>query len=215
LASENYSTDGAGIEATRNEYIRDSPPKKTGWLTGITKTIASKVVTTKFGKKLLKDWVSPDGIEFILILRKILAKYIGSDSEAEFFEQIALQTFCDVVVLITNKNISKEKLLIVRDPMFQLWSDALDMLEISFLFDDERLHTAMHSVINIVTSIVMIEIEEEKREAMIKYSSIFGNKELIIEFYTLDKWKDERKELKDVLRRVWDSTFSTTLAGQR
>lgn len=60
-------------------------------------------MSTSLGKKLLQDWVSPDGVRFLFLLRKILAKYIGSDSEAEFFEQIVLKTFADVVVLITNK----------------------------------------------------------------------------------------------------------------
>lgn len=50
------------------------------------------------------------------------------------------------------------------------------MLEISFVFDETQLLDILNQTINALKAIVLVELEEEKREAMCKYATIFANK---------------------------------------
>jgi len=158
----------------------------------------------------MKDWVSPDGVAFLSIMRLIVQKRTGSEAEAEFFEQLALKTFTDVILLITNKALPKERVLLTRDPLFQLWSDALDMIEISFVFDEDRLMEACDKTWQNISSFILSNLELEKRDHLDNFINLLSNKDFLVEFYTTEKWHSEREQLKVVLRRVWDTTFTRT-----
>eukprot|EP01124_Arcella_intermedia_P018835 TRINITY_DN25962_c0_g1_i1.p1 TRINITY_DN25962_c0_g1~~TRINITY_DN25962_c0_g1_i1.p1 ORF type:complete len:300 (-),score=61.29 TRINITY_DN25962_c0_g1_i1:162-1028(-) len=143
------------------------------WWGKTTKSLVSKVMVSKLGKKILKDWVSPDGIQFLTIMRNIIQKVTGSEVEATLFEQLALKTFTDVVLMITNKVLTKERVLLTRDSLFQLWSDALDMLEISFVFDGERLLDCCHKAWESITHIILDGIDIEKRDKVEEFIALF------------------------------------------
>eukprot|EP01125_Pyxidicula_operculata_P010579 TRINITY_DN3479_c0_g1_i1.p1 TRINITY_DN3479_c0_g1~~TRINITY_DN3479_c0_g1_i1.p1 ORF type:complete len:263 (-),score=65.87 TRINITY_DN3479_c0_g1_i1:190-978(-) len=208
VEEDDFERDNEEEEEESNQ--KASTPSKGWWgLGSFTKNLVSKVVVSKMGKKFLKDWVSPDGIAFLVAIRDIIAKQLNNQKEADVFEQIALKTFTDIILLITNKTLAKERVLLIRDSIFLLWSDALDMLEISFIFDDIRLLNSMNTCWDSVNMIILPHVELDKKDHIDKFSSILLDQKFVSEFYNDDKWSNEREKLKTILRRVWDNTFST------
>jgi len=199
-------------ESSEEDSLDDSQQKESipSWWGRATKSLVTKVVVSKLGKRIIRDWVSPDGFAFLGIMRGIVRKKSNSEVVAELFEQLALRTFTDVILMITNKSLPKERVLLTRDPLFQLWSDALDMMEISFVFDELRLVSACASAWFNISSIILPGVGIEKQDQLDNYINLLSDKDFLIEFYTTDLWITERDQLKIILRRVWDTTFTRT-----
>jgi hypothetical protein len=109
-----------------------------------------------------------------------------------------------------------------RDPVFQLWSDAIDGIEISFTFDEARLLMAMEdcymSLVNVIFPYLGNQLackgltspDKDVEKKIDRYAKVFLDKEFITEFYTDTKWDAERQELWKILRVVWEDTFTQT-----
>lgn len=80
------------------------------------------MVTTGLGKSIVKSLISEDAILVIELLARVLTTLHPNDTTVAFnFEQTVLKTAVDVVFLIQDKVISKETVLMTRDPLFRLW----------------------------------------------------------------------------------------------
>jgi hypothetical protein len=173
--------------------------------------LLSKVVTTSIAKTLIQQFVSPDAILLIDLIGKSLRKYYKDKPQlAERFEQVMLQTGLDAAFMISDKVITKENLVSLRDPIFNLWSESLDMLELSFYFDAEQLTAAVVGLSDALDLYLLPFLStKEKRDQVTDFRPVLGNKDAILAFYTSDEFSAERDEMHTILRRVWDRNFAS------
>jgi len=167
-----------------------------------------QVVTSSLGKKMIKDFVSPDGHAFVNLLKQILVKMeSGNASKGEEFETLLLKWGVEILMRIQDKRIGKERVLMTRDPIFQLWSDALDMLEISWVFDESRLVLALHAAWAAITALSVEALEVTYVTPLHAFVDRFMQMDFVVRFYTAPEWSRERHDMRVLLRRVWDNTF--------
>lgn len=173
--------------------------------------LLSKVVTTSIAKTLIQQFVSPDAIMLIELIGKSLRKYYKDTPQiAEKFEQVVLQTGLDAAFLISDKVITKENLISLRDPIFKLWSESLDMLELSFYFDAEQLKQTFVGLADALELYLLPYLStKEKRDQVLDFKPTIANKESIVAFYTSDEFSAEREEMHTILRRIWDRNFAS------
>lgn len=173
--------------------------------------LLSRIVTTSIAKTMIQQFVSADAIIVIEILGRSLRKYYKDSPQlSERLEPVVLQTGLDAAFMINDKVLSKDTLIHLRDPIFKIWSEALDMLELSFYFDADQLcATAVGLADALELHLLPYLSTKEKRDQLMEYKPVFANKEFIVAFYTSTEFQKEREELHGVLRRVWDRNFSS------
>jgi hypothetical protein len=88
------------------------------------------------------------------------------------------------------------------------------MLEISFVFDEERLVESMELVETALKAHIIPFLQtEEKRNAILAFRDYFIDKKLVVEFYTNEGFEQERQNLRKILRAVWERTFMVEKKG--
>jgi hypothetical protein len=88
------------------------------------------------------------------------------------------------------------------------------MLEISFVFDEERVIESMEFVESALKAhIIPALATEEKRNAILAFRDYFIDHKLVAQFYTGDAFEEERQNLRKILRAVWERTFMLEKQG--
>jgi len=182
-------------------------PYKETRISAMKNTLLGKVVSSCLGKSLIREFISDDAIELIESIKLIVANYTSSTKKAERFENLTLKLAARVIILITNKDISKEQVLLMRDPLFLLWSDSLDMLEITFIYDEDRLVKSWQTLLAIITDVLFPYFTMAAKENMKEISNIFATREFIYTFYQSDKFSENRNQLRTLLRKTWEKAF--------
>eukprot|EP01121_Diplochlamys_sp_Union-15-3_P000868 TRINITY_DN10729_c0_g1_i1.p1 TRINITY_DN10729_c0_g1~~TRINITY_DN10729_c0_g1_i1.p1 ORF type:complete len:138 (+),score=17.38 TRINITY_DN10729_c0_g1_i1:35-415(+) len=119
-------------------------------------------------------------------------------------EKDVLKLAARIILLITSKEISKNDLLLMRDPIYALWSDTLDMLEISFVFDEERLIKSWHAAQSVIYDVIFPFLNQTRRQALNELFALFASKPLLVKFYTSPDYQEERNSMRTLLRRAWE-----------
>lgn len=88
------------------------------------------------------------------------------------------------------------------------------MLEISFVFDEQRLLDSMELVeASLKAHVIPFLSTPEKRKATLAFRDYFINAALVTEFFTNRQYEMERTRLRKILRSVWERTFMTEKKG--
>jgi len=168
-----------------------------------------QVVKSGVGKLILKTFVSQDGMNLISVITQIITQHIDSNT-GTFYENFILELAVYIVYLIKDKIITKEEVLLTRDSIFKLWSNALDMLELSFAFDEDELINILQASYQTVGEIIFPYMNDTETESFQNLFRILINKELILLLYKNDEYLKNRENLHTILRKVWDESFSFT-----
>lgn len=116
------------------------PPSSWSWRT-VKQSMVRGLAGSALGKKLLRDQ-SPNTHEFLGLLKALVERTRGAQA-AEALDQALVRWGATVLVALQERRVAKERLAVVRDPVLGAWSDALDMLEIAFTLDEQRLALAL------------------------------------------------------------------------
>lgn len=82
----------------------------------------------------LREFISPDGFKLIELGMKMINTYSGDSQKGAQFEKVIFNNLTTCMLMMSSQNLSKDDVILLRDPILQLWSDTLDMLVRFFLF---------------------------------------------------------------------------------
>jgi len=165
-----------------------------------------KFAVSSVGKSILKNFISPDGYMIIDTFKRVVTELSGEE-EGKLWENYVMSVATDVAYLIQDKTLEKQSLLNCRGPVYKLWSDALDMLELSFAYDKEILSTDLKNLQTVVHELVRNHFVPENIEKLETYMKFFSKTKNIQKFYKSETFEDHRDILRSILRKVWVETF--------
>eukprot|EP01129_Flabellula_baltica_P003085 TRINITY_DN12933_c0_g1_i1.p1 TRINITY_DN12933_c0_g1~~TRINITY_DN12933_c0_g1_i1.p1 ORF type:complete len:335 (+),score=63.16 TRINITY_DN12933_c0_g1_i1:44-1048(+) len=171
------------------------------------RAIVKRIAKTAIGRTLVQKFISEDGFAFFETIKDIIAQIEG-EVRGKSWEKDIMVLAAEIVYLIEDGIIDKESVLLCRDSVYRLWSDTLDMLELSFAYNGSRFYTSMKLCINDFISVTFDCLKEERRDMIEGYASFFKNKDNIHRFFNDEEFSELRTQTRTILRRVWDATFS-------
>jgi len=82
--------------------------------------LLGRVATSSWGKVLIEKFVSTDAVKLIDLLGELVVKETGDKERSVAFQKCIYRVGARIVMVVMEKSVSKEELLLVRDPLFQV-----------------------------------------------------------------------------------------------
>jgi len=179
---------------------------KKGYKKGLGRSIMKKFAVTSVGKSVLKNFISPDGYMLIDTVKSVVTELSGEE-EGKLWETHIMTFATDVAYLVQDKVLEKQALLNCRGPIYKFWSDALDMLELSFAYDKDKFSEDIIELQTAVHALLDNHLVADKFEHYDTYAKFFSKKKNIHKFYKSEQFVEQREILRSVLRKIWVETF--------
>mmetsp|Transcript_11129 Transcript_11129/g.12248 ORF Transcript_11129/g.12248 Transcript_11129/m.12248 type:complete len:323 (+) Transcript_11129:93-1061(+) len=204
----------SALPSEANQTVKESPtmdgtrPRRSSFRSMKSKLIA-RVTGSMLGKRLLKQFTNGDAIAVLEILKAAVILNGVSKTKANYLEKSVLKATGFIVSFIQDKEIEKNEILKLRDPLFTLWSDAIDMMELSFAFDVDQLSKDICNLEDACTLVLSVFLPINIQKELTFLFENFKNKEFLLAAWNDDNTElyELRKNLREVLRRSWDLVF--------
>lgn len=185
---------------------KEEKKKKQSRMMALKKNLAGKVATSGAGKKMLEEFMGKEGKTLLKQLRELITLQDGK-SKAKETEDNIIKLGVKVLLLYRNKDIAEAELRKPVDFIRQLWSDVLDMLEISFCYDADRLKKAAAKLEEEFTKMLGKYISGKNMEMLGATLHYLGSEPLMNRLFTADDTEKLRPEMQNNLRALWDRAF--------
>jgi hypothetical protein len=182
--------------------------KKQSRMMAFKKNLAGKVATSGAGKKMLEEFMGKEGKTLLKQLRELITLQDGK-SKAKETEDNIIKLGVKVLLLHRNKDIAESELRKPVDFIKQLWSDVLDMLEISFCYDSDRLKKAAAKLEDEFAKMLGKYISDKNMEMLRATLKYLGSEPLMNRLFTADDTEKLRPDMQNNLRLLWDRAFDT------
>jgi len=196
-------------KATQEPEKAKDGKKKQSRMMAIKKNLAGKAATYSAGKSLIKDMVGVEGVTIITQLKELI-KFQDGKKKATEVENNILKIGVKVILLFQNKDITLEELSKPKDQIKALWSDVLDMLEISFCYDAKRLNTAIQKLEEDFEKILKPYLTEKSIVLLRDTMGYLRQESLLNRLYQSNECEKMRPEMEKTLRTLWDKIYGVS-----
>lgn len=170
------------------------------------KNVAASAATSKAGKTYIKNLAGEEGLSVIKQIKKLITIQDGKKRAKEFEDDI-LRLGVKVILLYKNKDISYRELTSKSQVIKSLWSDILDMLELPFCYDKERLKKTITDLENDFVKMLNLYISKKSIELLKRNLQYIRSDEILDRLYSSNDTSDLRTSLGNSLRTLWDRVY--------
>jgi len=160
---------------------------------------------SKPGQKFLKE-LFPDGFQVLQLITDVTCA-VDSKKQSKKVKECMLEVALEVGILYKQKAITQQTFETLKMPILELWSLAIDFVEMSFCVDINVLQTLIWQTSVTLQNVLYQHISEKLFNVLVFTMTYFSSDELLLKVFTSeDKMiKDVRKNLAQSLRKYWDS----------
>jgi len=188
--------------------IRSRKKEGNGFVSKTKTALGGKVITSSFGKSMVKEVLPDDAWLIIDCLKSFVAKISGDKFADTMYNQM-LKFAVQVTVLCREKVLTGEKFWgSLRKPLILIFSMLIDSLELPFSFDAVALSDAVRQVELQFTVVFASYLQADHMEEVMKIINYFSPPEIWTKLYTDSKYNKEVTLLVRTLRKIWDNLNS-------
>lgn len=166
------------------------------------KSIGGKVATSQAGKAMIRDFLGPD-IEVILKGLKKACGLVEKKKSSEIESNI-IRLSVKVIILYRDKVVTDAELLKIRDSGKELWMAALDMLEMSFAYDQAKLANILEKLSEDIYKTLKIHISDDNLTMLKETFDFLSSVPVIEKLFVADETEKMRSDMCEALRRMWN-----------